>query len=1266
MATFDGHVLQRYVPRLASEWNVEVPDRPWQEIESTLCFVDLSGFTALSERLARRGRIGAEELTEVLNRVFSSMLEIAYDRGGALLKFGGDALLLHFTGSDHPVHAACAAVEMRVALREAAQIPTSVGRVALRMSVGIHTGTVHLFRVGSSHRELVITGPAATRVELMESEADAGEILVSPETAHRLPAAALGAPKGPGVLLRWRRAPVPSSGVQERRAVESDAVASCLPVVLRHHLADGAVEPEHRLATVGFVKYSGIDALMRATGPAGVAEALHRLVSCVQHAADSERVTFLATDLDKDGGKVILTAGVPATLDDDDGRMMRTVRTIAEAELPFVIRIGVHRGHVFAGEVGGEHRATFTVMGDTVNIAARLMASAGPGELYASPDVLDRSRTLFDAQPLPPLTVKGKSKLVHAYVVGPEVGPRPVDVSSDHTTFAGRDRELAVLGEAIERARAGRGRVVRLLGPTGVGKTRLIAESLTGADDLSMIAMRAEQIGATAAYRALRDPIRQLLRIERAEATDMAEQLRQAVAERAPALLSMLPLLGDVVHVDTPPTPQVDRIELRFRPDRTADALVALLDASGRQPIAIVIDDAQWLDSASTALIERLAVAARDRSWLMIIARRPETGGADPPADDDLDIQPLAAGDARAVVLSRTSAAPLRPHEVDLIVERSGGNPLFLSELIRTARSAGTDELPESLNDVVNAELDALGGLSRRLIRYASVLGNSFRIPVLRAVLASERIELDDAAEHDLSRFLEQEGSDRLRFRHAMLRDVVYEGLPYRRRRELHLRAGEITETMAGGSPETVADVLAMHYALAQEPARAWRYARIAGERAQSRYANIEAITQFERAIEAARRLDEASPAELAEVWRMLGDVREQLALYDDAVAAYRRASALLADDTVGRADLLWRRARARMHLGAYRSALAEATRGRRLLDGLHHREATASRARLAALQALLRQAQQQAESARRLAVDAVIEAESADDGAALARAYLVLDWANRVLGRQDDSYGERALSIYEDLGDLDGAGNASNNLGGIAYFDGHWIEAERWYRRALTSYRRCGNDANAAVSASNLAELLVSRGAFEEAAEMLNDSIRVLRSSRALDDLLFAEMQLGRLLLERGDHAEAAEHLAALRDQAAAVGQSGYAFEAATLLASALVELHRHDEAIATLDAAAAAAGFVDPVYQPALCRARALALAGLGDLDGAAASLEAGVSSARQQGLLYEEGLLLLTRLRLDREAGAESSASMTLDARDIFERLGIGLDPAATRPV
>ena len=1253
--------LVRYVPRLASEWDYDAPGRDWQEIDSTLCFVDLSGFTQLSERLARRGRIGAEELTDVLNRVFGEMLEVAYAHGGSLAKFGGDALLLHYAGDDHAFHAAAAAVEMRAALRRAAQHKTSVGRVALRMSVGIHSGNVHMFRVGSSHTELVVSGPAASRVALMESVADAGEILLSPETAARLPQSALGASKGEGILLRWRRSPIAQVGTRPRRAVELDSVEGCVPIALRRVLGQDAIEPEHRLATVAFVKFEGVDEIMSSSGPEAVAAALHEFVTAVQVAADRAGVTLLATDVDKNGGKAILVAGVPFTQDDDDGRVLTAVREILDAKTWLRTRAGVNRGHVFAGEVGSMYRATYTIIGDTVNLAARLMAAAPTGALYVAPEVVERSRTLFATEALEPFTVKGKSQPVLAVAVGTAIGMRS-QRRANELQFVGREAELEVVEQAIAAAAVGAGSVLTIVGEAGAGKSRLIDEALSLAQPPTVIRVQSEQSGSTAAYRGLRDPIRALLGIERGEQDAMAAQLRDAIADRARHLLPMLPLLGDVVHVDVPSTPEVDSIDVRFRPTRTGDAVVDLLDAFTDGPVVMVFDDAQWMDSASVELVERVASAVRARPWLLVAARRLGAGGPDLRASHRIELGPLSQSDARKLVIAATAAVPLRPHELDLIVTRSGGSPLFLEEVLRLPRAGGIDDVPATLDAVVNAEIDGLGTGPRRLVRYASVLGRSFRVAVLRELLMAEGLRLDLDTLREVGRILERDGHDRIRFRQEMHREVAYEGLTYKRRRELHLRAGEITERMAGGSPETVADLLAMHFAHGQHHSHAWRYARIAGDRARERYANVEAATQYQRAIDAARRLDAGGTAELVEVWRVLGDVRERLGLFEDAIEAYRRAATHVASDRVRRADLLWRRARARAALGAYRTALAEATRGRRLLDDHDDQPARAARARLTSLQASVRQRQQRALLARKLADRAVGEARAADDGSALAIAYLVSEWANRVLGDADSGgYNEQALEIYEQLGDLQGAGMASNNLGGIAYFEGRWDDAVAWYRRAVDLYHRCGNDVRAATVASNLGELLVSRGAFEEAEAMLREATRVLSAARALDDLLFAEIQMGRLYVERGDPDLAVDHLVAIRREAAALGQTGFAFEAAMHLASAWVLTGRHETALQTLDDALAEVGTVDAVYLSNFERVRGATLAGSGRLDEARAAIDAGLASAQDQGLIYEEGLLRLAAIELDRVEGHHPT-SEALDAVEaIFRRLNIAMPRA-----
>ncbi len=179
--------LSPYVSALAAAWDREAPGVRWRRVDASLCLVDVSGFTTLTERLARRGRVGAEELTNVLNDVFGTMIRLAEGRGGDVLSFGGDALLLLFTGPDHAERAVAAALAMRSSLRMTARRSTSAGLVDLRASMGVHSGPVDIFRVASTHRELIVAGPAATAVTSLEKDAEAGEILVSEATRNLLP-----------------------------------------------------------------------------------------------------------------------------------------------------------------------------------------------------------------------------------------------------------------------------------------------------------------------------------------------------------------------------------------------------------------------------------------------------------------------------------------------------------------------------------------------------------------------------------------------------------------------------------------------------------------------------------------------------------------------------------------------------------------------------------------------------------------------------------------------------------------------------------------------------------------------------------------------------------------------------------------------------------------------------------------------------------------------------------------------------------------------
>ena len=194
--------LEPYVPRLVRTWDGLRGAVDAIEVDGTLVSVDLSGFTALSERLAAKGRAGAEELILLISGVYEGLIGIASRRGGDVLKFRGDALLIFFEGGDHAVRACVAAGEMQWLIEGTGRTRSSVGQVELAMAVGIFSGPCHFFLSGLSHRELVIAGPAATATLHLEDAAQAREILVSRRRPAALDADWLAGERNGAALLR--------------------------------------------------------------------------------------------------------------------------------------------------------------------------------------------------------------------------------------------------------------------------------------------------------------------------------------------------------------------------------------------------------------------------------------------------------------------------------------------------------------------------------------------------------------------------------------------------------------------------------------------------------------------------------------------------------------------------------------------------------------------------------------------------------------------------------------------------------------------------------------------------------------------------------------------------------------------------------------------------------------------------------------------------------------------------------------------------------
>ena len=1254
--------FEPYLPRLVLDWAAQEPADPWRELDGSLVSVDLTGFTALAERLQAKGRAGAEELVLAISGVFEGLIGIANRRGGDVLKFRGDALLILFSGDAHAERACRAASEMQWFIERTGDTMSSVGEVELRMSTGIYSGACHFFLVESTHRELVVAGPAASATIRLEDEAGAGEVLVSPATAAALGPEWLAGERGGAALLALGEpdAAAPPVFDDSDRPPSIPDLEPFVPLGLRSYLRLESGEAEHRQVTAAFVKFTGVEALLAQGGPAAVSEPLADLGALVGRVTSELGLTWLESDIDIDGGKLYLTAGAPSSTGADEERMLRALRAILDSESALTLRAGVHRGPAFAGDIGASTRRTYAVMGDTVNLAARLTARAEPGEILATGEVLERSRTRFETV-AQPFLVKGKERAITAYGVGARTGVAEEERAQELPVI-GREQELVELRAAVDAARLRQGQVAELVGEPGIGKSRLVEELKTQAVGFTQLVARCDQYGMSVPYLPFRSLLRPLAGITEAEsAAEAGERLKPWIEAVMPEFAPWLPLLAIPFDAEVPMTPETDEIEPAFRRERVFKTVEDFLLRVLVMPTLIVFEDTHWIDDASHSVLLHLVRSTAPRPWLLAITRRPQgLPFVDEPGDGLrlIELSSLREEDTARLALSAAGEIALSEELLGEVSKRSGGNPLFVRELVAATREGGVAALPETVETLITTRIDTLEPGDRFLLRNASVLGARFELDLLADVLADELADVGDLDRwRRLGEFVAWEGTNELRFRHDLFRTVAYEGLSFRRRREIHGRVGTALEQRAGDDAADLAPLLSLHFLHAEDYERAWRYSAAVGELAQRRSANVDAAELFQRALVAAEHL-ELPPVEVADVAEALGDVCELTARYEEAGEAYRLARELTEDGLV-RSRLMRKEGILRERLGSYPEALEWYGRGLEALDATAGDDGVAGRVQLELATAGVKFRQGRFDEGVDWSARAAEHAELASDRAALGHAYYLLHLNRLSLGEKDEEHVRLALSMLEEAGDLVLQSNLVNNLGIEAYYAGRWDEASELYRRSGELSGRAGDVVNVARAQNNEGEIVSDQGKLEEAEALFLEARRVWRAARYPLGIALATSNLGRVAARARRFDEALELLAEALTAFEALGSEALGHETQARRAECLVLGGRFQEALDVAPTVLEAAE-ENPLLYPLLERFHGYALVQARRADEAGARFERSLELARELEADYEVALTLeaLARTGLGGpEAETESQA--------ILERLGVVSTPHVPLP-
>lgn len=1172
--------LAPYSPRTLRAWPGALPGH--LSVEGTLVFADVSGFTRLTERLSRRGKVGAEEMVTTISEVWAALL--ASDDDGDVLKFAGDALLLFYQGEDHARRACRRALIMQQELARVGRIERAGSVVRLRMSIGINSGLFHLFAVGDDHVELLVLGEAASGTIDMEAAAAAGQVLIGDETARRAEGARLGKRIAGGNLLRS----VPSASADPPAvAVAEHNPARFVSPSLRARL--GEVEHEHRWAAVAFAQLGGVDRMLAEEGPAKTFSLLQGFTTEVMGILDDYGVLLTSCDLVRDGTGFMMTAGVPDANGDDATRMLRVARWMVTAKPGLPVRAGVNAGNVFVGDVGPPFRRAFVTMGDTTNLAARVMGRAEWGETLATRFVLEPADG-FSTTPLEPFRVKGKRQPIEASVV--EGIRAPTTPVAPVGPLVGRDLELAVLVEAVTDVRAGNGRVVEVVGDEGSGKSRLVAEARNHAADLEWITVACDPFERTSAYHTARNLLRRIFDIpldgSRQEAGAL---LMEAVDRTASHLLPWLPLLAVPFDADVEATAQAGEVAERYRRVRTHQVVADLLEAYIARPAAMVIEDAADMDDASAELLAAILGRIGTQPWLAVVTRTGDTGGLHRGRGyraELVELEPLPETVATELARKLAETTPVPQHLITEMVARSGGNPLFLSELVAGVEG---ETMPHTVEGIVAARIDSLAPKDRQTLRYLSVLGERFDGSLVTEILSDLGVSPDDEALWDRLAGHVRRDEHRFAFVNPLVRQVAYEGLSFSWRRKIHSRVADALERRDG-------DAVALHLLRAERWEEAWEAAQRAGDRARTTGANAVAAELYGLALEAAHHID-PTPAGVVEVAARAGMSWGRVGIPERALEAYGVAIAAATDEAE---RLLLAAHRAGIHENAGRFPQALGLYARAISEAAQLEEPDARHRTLAVLHtgyASTRNRQGRREEAIENAQVAVTHAEAVGDRETLAYLYHLLDRIHTAAGNREEAlaYRDAALPIFAELGDLAAQGTVRHDLAADAHRSGRLEEATWLYEQAIDARIRAGDVVRAAASVNALGEVELALGMIDEAEPHFSEALRTWRGARSPEGIVVAATNLGALELARQDPTAALTWLEEAEHTAEEIGAEHLLPAARLHQAEAYLRLDRWVEA---WDHATRALDYTSDASQQATARKlRADALSATGGKD-------------------------------------------------------------------
>jgi predicted ATPase/class 3 adenylate cyclase len=1117
-----------------------------RRLPATVLSADITGFTPLSELLIQAGSAGVEEFSYLINLYFTQMVQIIQAYHGQVVKFSGDAMTVLFPAEEIPMQLAVrqageCALEMQTKVNRFSDIYTSRGNGSLSMKVGIGVGKILETSLGGALErwEYVVGGDPIVQSAIANRQAKPGQIVLSLPAWQVVQEHFIGIPniKGRGFVNLFKAIePIPTLPPtnldwgkfgQEEQQLSKKALQGYMSGTIKARL-DEHLEwlAEVRPMTILYAGVGGLD-----YESDGIDRRLQNLLHATQEVTYRFEGSLNKIAVDDKGTVLLILFGAPPFSQEDNATRAiacaLSLQTLAR-EQNLRIAVGITAGPIFTGLIGAPNQRAYTVIGDELNLASRLMQFGRAGTIIISERVKERAGSQFITEGLGQISFRGKTKDPAAYLVKREKGVQG-ETATRYLLYedplVGRKTELEQIRRMVTRARAGKLQPLFIEGELGLGKSRLTAEMVREWVLSGGVAYGSKCIsyGQQIPYQSWREVLAAIFGITSSQSPQ--QQLDQLVASLANLATlfdqpnywtDRLPLLADILSLETPENEFTRYISRELRRNNTFAMIEAILRYQAeRQPLLILLEDIHWADELSLSLAGYLAQRLDDSPILLALVYRPIAQEklyslADIrrlPYAATIHLEPLSTRESLDLIRILSGDILLSPETEDLLLTRGQGNPLVLREITEAVLDVSKNHskqdfellqslnLPHTVQDVIRARIDRLSEAEKLTLKIASVIGDTFKRLLLSEVHPVPGAQLFVPGQLDR---LEREKLVRLEtpapkweytFHNVLTQEVVYEDLPPAQRRQFHAIIGEALEALA---PDEI-ELLAFHYSRSDNWEKGLQYLRLASQKAHREYANQAAIGYYSDILTYLTDPEKGPGVLSAEYWDTL---LERAKLYNligrrvdesEDLGTLGIIAEALADDR--------RRALAAKQWGHFYETMSDYYSGLELVErALNLAQQTGDEKltgqiynQLGKLLYLLGDYQ----TAHNYFQQALHIAENHQDDNA------EVDCLNNlgiVAHYQADYDGalylfQKAISSWQKADNQVGVSHGLSRLGQIYYDMGHYLAALQCFDQSLELHRKIGDRAGEALSQHNLGKIQRSLGKYETAQQLLNEA---------------------------------------------------------------------------------------------------------------------------------------------------------------------------------